>query len=155
MQFFARFSVPLFIVLSAASTALGDSKNITGRYLDVDGDPIDIQHQGAKVTLRPDASGRDLPPQAKQVLGDLKVQGTIRPNGEGFDIDAAYEHVLEPNPNVKMKFKVLFDANAHPTEGGLHMKSCEWDFTMVIFSGGEIAGSENKKEKCVGLWKKP
>jgi hypothetical protein len=89
------------------------------------------------------------------VLGDLLVEGTISEQAGGaFDIDAQYDRELKPNPNVKVKLRIEFDAEAHPTEQGLHMKKCEWKVTMVIFSGGEIAGSENKTEKCVGLWKK-
>lgn len=152
----SRKSTFLFLITSfSAASAWADSKSVSGRYLDVDGDPIDIVHEGSKVTLKPDASKHDLPPEAREVLGNLLLEGKIsEKTGGAFDINAKYSQELRPNPHVKLQFKVDFDAEAHPHEQGLHMKTCEWRITMVIFSGGEIAGSENKTEKCVGMWKR-
>jgi hypothetical protein len=150
-----RFSrIFLSLSLLSASALAADSTSISGRYLDGDGDPIDITHVDGSIILKPDPSQANLPPQAKEMLGDLQLKGTLKSEGESFDISAKYEREISPNPNVKLKLKILFDAKGKPNEQGLLMKSCEWRMSMTIFSGGEVAGSENKSEKCVGLWKK-
>lgn len=127
--------------------------NVSGHYVDVGGDPIVLSQSGESLSVTPDM--KELPEQARQFLGEIKLTGTIKMHGDkAFEMDAAYSNTIEPIPGMKLEMKVDFDATGDRLPDGLNMKNCEWKANLVVSSGGEIAGSENLSEKCVGLWKK-
>ncbi len=142
-----------FVILLSSVPAWAADMNLSGRYLDPARDPVIISQAGASLSVTPDT--KDLPQQARQFLGDVKLTGAIETPGEKrFSMDASYQNTIEPMPGMKLKLNVDFDASGEQVAEGLVMKSCEWKLDMTVFSSGEIAGSESHSEKCVGLWKK-
>jgi hypothetical protein len=147
-----RTSICALLVFGTAS-ALAADMNLSGRYLDASGDPVVISQSGQSLSLIPNM--KEMPEQARQFLGEIKLTGTIKTQGEDqFAMQATFRNTIEPIANMKLKMTVEFAANGSQSPEGLVMKACEWKAQMTVYSGGEIAGSEDLSEKCVGLWKK-
>lgn len=137
-----------------SSLALADAPNISGKYLDVSGTAVEVKQEGTSVSIRLESLGKDLPQEVQSLLGEVTLRGPLTVQESGFSLDAKYQGDLTPNPHVKIKVKVDLAAQGSSAEQGLLMKACDYKLSVVIFSGGEIAGSETKSQKCVGLWKK-
>jgi hypothetical protein len=150
-------SLPLRALLTVAflsPLAFADGPNISGKYQEVSGTAVDIKHEGVSVSIQPESLGKGMPKEVQSSLGALILRGAIAQKDGGFQIDAKYQGDVSPNPHVKIKVNVELLAQGAASDHGLLMKACDYKLNVVIFSGGEIAGSESRTEKCVGLWKR-
>lgn len=149
--------MPRRLLLSAflfiASQAAASDRNLSGRYVDVKGAPVVLSQAGKSLSVQPDMKGR--PEQVRQFLPEIKLTGTVTPLGDaGFALSANYLTTVKATPDMKLKVTVEFNSTGEQSTEGLIMKTCEWQANLIVFSQGEIAGSENHVEKCVGLWKR-
>lgn len=141
------------ILLLVSTPALASDMNLGGRYTDVGGDVVVISQSGQSLSVLPDM--KKVPSPARESLGEIKLTGKVVMQPEmQFQLTASYHKTVEPSPHGKLKVTVEFSAQGQQTDEGLVMKACEWEAHTIVYADGEIAGSENLAEKCVGLWKK-
>lgn len=143
----------LGLLLLLSPPSLASDMNLSGRYRDVGGDVVVISQAAQSLSVLPDME--EMPSPAREYLGEIKLTGkAVEQPEKQFHLTASYRNTVEPNPHLKLKMTVEFSAQGQQTDEGLVMKVCEWKAHMIVYADGEIAGSENLAEKCVGLWKK-
>jgi hypothetical protein len=127
---------------------------ISGTYLDPEGDKIKIAQKGDTVILTPQLD-KQLPPEVKKAMGNLSLKGPLVIKGKDtFALDLKYHTLFKPEAGVELDMTFHMTAEGKKIPKGLEMKKCSVEADVKVIVNGHHVEAKKEKENCTGSWAK-